>query len=124
MDDSINPDIAGLANSIRALFAAILTRALKDIFKPTYSDQEIYQTQALYWLKVNDFDSFTSFINICNYIEIDVDKIRYRVNVELSRMECGLPHHIKFNLGNYKFRSERSSRLPAQAAVSHSYWSE
>ena len=100
MDNSTNLDIGGLAKSIRALFAAILTRALKDIFKPTYSDQEIYKTQALYWLKVNDFDSFTSFINICNYIEIDVDNIRHRVNVELSRMECGLPHHIKFNLGN------------------------
>jgi len=95
MDNSTNPDIAGLAKSIRALFAAILTRALKDIFKPTYSDQEIYQTQALYWLTVNDFDSFTSFINICNYIEIDADNIRHRVNVELSRIECGLPASVK-----------------------------
>jgi len=123
MDNSTSLDIGGLAKSIRALFAAILTRALKDIFKPTYSDQEIYKTQALYWLTVNDFDSFTSFINICNYIEIDVDNIRHRVNVELSRMESGLPHHIKFNLGNYKFRSKRSSGRPAKAAVSHSNWS-
>ena len=123
MDNSTSLDIGGLAKSIRALFAAILTRALKDIFKPTYSDQEIYKTQALYWLTVNDFDSFTSFINICNYIEIDVDNIRHRVNVELSRMECGLPHHIKFNLGNYKFRSEPSNGRPAKAAVSHSHWS-
>ena len=123
MDNSTSLDIGGLAKSIRALFAAILTRALKDIFKPTYSDQEIYKTQALYWLTVNDVDSFTSFINICNYIEIDVDNIRHRVNVELSRMECGLPHHIKFNLGNYKFRSKRSSGQPAKAAAGHSYWS-
>lgn len=123
MDNPTNPDIAGLAKSIRALFAAILTRALKDIFKPTYSDQEIYQTQALYWLKVNDFDSLTSFINICSYLEIDVDIIRHRVSVELSRMECGLPSHIKFNLGNYNFRSKRSSGRPAKAAVSHSHWS-
>jgi hypothetical protein len=121
MDNSSNPDIAGLAQSIRALFAAIVTRALKDIFKPTYSDQEIYQTQALYWLTVNDFDSFTSFINICNYLEIDVNIIRHRVNVELSRMACGLPNHIKFNLGNYKFRSKRSSEQPAEAAVSQSH---
>lgn len=122
MDNSTNPDIGGLAKSIRALFAAILTRALKDIFKPTYSDQEIYKSQALYWMTVNDVESFTSFINICNYIDIDVDNIRHRVDVELSRMECGLPHHIKFNLGNYKFRSKRSSDRPAEAAVSHSYW--
>ena len=114
MDNSTNLDIGGIAKSIKALFAAILTRALKDIFKPTYSDHEIYKTQALYWLKVNDFDSFTSFINICNYMEINVDNIRHRVNVELSRMECGLPHHIKFNLGNYKFRPERSSGRPAK----------
>ena len=123
MDNPTNPDIAGLAKSIRALFAAILTRALKDIFKPTYSDQEIYQTQALYWLTVDDFDSLTSFINICNYLEIDVDKIRHRVNVELSRMECGLPNHIKFNLGNYNIRSKRTSGRPAKAAVSHTHWS-
>jgi len=114
MDNSTNLDIGGMAKSIKALFAAILTRALKDIFKPTYSDHEIYKTQALYWLKVNDFDSFTSFINICNYMEINVDNIRHRVNVELSRMECGQPHHIKFNLGNYKFRPERSSGRPAK----------
>ena len=123
MENSTSLDIGGLAKSIRALFAAILTRALKDIFKPTYSDQEIYKTQALYWLTVNDIDSFTSFINICNYIEIDVDNIRHRVNVELSRMECGLPHHIKFNLGNYQFRSKPSSGRPAKAPVSHSNWS-
>ena len=117
MDNPTNPDIAGLAKSIRALFAAILTRALKDIFKPTCSDQEIYQTQALYWLTVNDSDSFTSFINICNYLEIDVDIIRHRVDVELSRMECGLPNHIKFNLGNYNFRSKRSSGRSARRVV-------
>jgi hypothetical protein len=121
MENSTNIDIGGLAKSIRALFAAILTRALKDIFKPTYSDHEIYKTQALHWLTANDFNSFTSFINICSYMEIDVDNIRHRVNHELSRMECGLPHHIKFNLGNYKFRSEATSGRPAKAHASHSY---
>jgi hypothetical protein len=38
-----DPDIGGLAKSIRSLYAAILTRAIKDIFKPTYSDYEIYK---------------------------------------------------------------------------------
>lgn len=106
MDNSTNPDIKELAKSIRALFAAILTRALKDIFKPTYSDQEIYKSQALYWLTVNDFDSFTSFINICSYLDIDVDNIRRIVNAELIRLERGFPQNIKFNLGFYKLRFE------------------
>lgn len=89
-------EIGGLASSIRALFVAILTRALKDIFKPTYSDHEIYKTQALYWISNDDYESVTSFLNICNFLEIDVDDIRRKVNVEMSRMERGLPHRIKF----------------------------
>lgn len=94
-------EIPGLAESIRALFVAILTRALKDIFKPTYSDHEIYKTQALYWIAEDDSESFTSFINICNYLDIDVDNIRQTVSMEISRIECGLPHRIKFKQGNY-----------------------
>ena len=109
MDNSTNPDIKELAKSIRALFAAILTRALKDIFKPTYSDQEIYKSQALYWLTVNDFDSFTSFINICSYLDIDVDNFRHIVNAELKGLERGFPQNIKFNLGYYKLQSEHIS---------------
>ena len=102
-----DPDIEGLARSIRGLFVGILTRALKDIFKPTYSDHEIYRTQALHWITVDDFDSFTSFINICSYLDINVDKIRQTVNAELRRLECDLPLHIKFSLGNYKLRLEQ-----------------
>jgi hypothetical protein len=109
MDNSTNPDIKDLAKSIRALFAAILTRALKDIFKPTYSDQEIYKSQALYWLTVNDSDSFTSFINICSYLDIDVDNIRHIVNAEVKRLERGLPQNIKFNLGYYKLQFKHIS---------------
>ncbi|WP_319523925.1 hypothetical protein [uncultured Desulfosarcina sp.] len=109
MDNSTNPDIRELGKSIRALFAAILTRALKDIFKPTYSDQEIYKSQALYWLTVNDFDSFTSFINICSYLDIDVDNIRHIVNAEIKRLERGFPQNIKFNLGYYKLQFEHIS---------------
>ena len=87
MSDALSntePDIGGLSNSIRGLFVGILTRALKDIFKPTYSDREFYKTQAIYWITVDDFDSFTSFINICSYLDIDVDYIRHIVNAELS----------------------------------------
>ena len=76
-------DIGVLSNSIRGLFVGILTRALKDIFKPTFSDHEYYKTQALHWVTVDDFDSFTSFINICSYLDIDVDYIRHIVNAEL-----------------------------------------
>jgi len=95
-----DPDIGALANSIRGLFVGILTRALKDIFKPTFSDHEFYKTQALHWITVDDFDSFTSFINICNYLDIDVDYIRHIVNAELRKLKCGVPLHIKLNLGN------------------------
>ena len=76
-------DIGVLSNSIRGLFVGILIRALKDIFKPTFSDHEYYKTQALHWVTVDDFDSFTSFINICSYLDIDVDYIRHIVNAEL-----------------------------------------
>ena len=95
-----DPDINGLAISIRSLFFGILARALKDIFKPAFRDHEIYKTQALYWITVDDYESFTSFINICFYLDIDADNIRDIVNAELKRLESGLPLHIKFNLAN------------------------
>ena len=91
-----DPGIRILPGAIRALFIAILTRALKDIFKPTYSDQEIYKSQALHWITVDDFESVTSFINICSHLDIDVENIRQIVNVEIDRIERGLPHRIKF----------------------------
>ena len=103
MSDTLSvsdPDIRALANSIRGLFVGILTRALKDIFKPTFSDHEFYKTQALHWITVDDFDSFTSFINLCSYLDIDVDYIRHIVNAELRKLKCGVPLHIKLNLGN------------------------
>lgn len=93
-------DIGALTNSIRGLFVGILNRALKDIFKPTFSDHEIYKTQALYWITVDDLDSFTSFINICSYLDIDVDYIRHIVYAELRKLKCGVPLYIKSNLGN------------------------
>jgi hypothetical protein len=104
-----DPDIGGLAKSIRSLYAAILTRAIKDIFKPTYSDYEIYKTQALYWIATDDSESITSFISICNHLDIDVDNTRHIINVELSRIERGLPHRIKFSMGDYTMRTGRDS---------------
>ena len=104
-----DPDIGGLAESIRSLYAAILTRAVKDIFKPTYSDHEIYKSQAQYWIAINDSESITSFINICNHLDIDVDNTRHIINVELSRIERGLPHRIKFSTSNYKMRTGSDS---------------
>ena len=95
-----DPDIGSLAESIRSLYTAILTRAIKDIFKPTYSDHEIYKTRAQYWIAIDDSESITSFINICNHLDIDVDSIRHTINVELSRIERGLPHRIKFKMSN------------------------
>ncbi len=95
-----DPDIGRLAISIRSLYAAILTRAIKDIFKPTYSDYEIYRTQALYWIAINDSESITSFINICNHLDIDADDARHIINVELSRIDRGLTHRIKFTTRN------------------------
>jgi hypothetical protein len=94
-----DPDIGRLTRSIRALFSAILTRALKDIFKPSYGDHEIYKTQALYWMTVDDHSSITSFISICSYLDIDASKIRHKVNTELGRIECNMPHQTKINLG-------------------------
>jgi len=104
-----DPDIGRLAISIRLLYAAILTRAVKDIFKPTYSDHEIYKSQALYWIAVNDSESITSFINICDLLDIDVNEFRHIINVELSRMERGLPHRIKFSMSDYNMRTESDS---------------
>jgi hypothetical protein len=114
MSDALSipdPDIGDLANSIRGLFAGILSRALKDIFKPTFSDHEFYKTQALHWITVDDIDSFTSFINICSYLDIDVDYIRRIISAELRNLECGVPLHIKLNLNNYKLRFEHNEPL-------------
>ena len=118
-----DPDIGGLKRSLRALFASILARALKDIFKPTYSDHEIYKTQALYWIRVDDTDSISSFISICSYLDIDADKIRHKVNVELSRIEGDMAYHRQFNLGDHRLRSERPKGQSAETIVSHSCWS-
>jgi hypothetical protein len=95
---SSDPNIGELAKSIRGLFVGILSRALKDIFKPTFSDHEFYKTQALHWISIDDFDSFTSFINICSYLDIDVDYVRHIINAELRKLEGGVPLHIKLNL--------------------------
>lgn len=114
-----DPDTSGLVRSIRALFAAILARALKDIFKPAYSDHEIYKIQALHWITVDDPDSITSFINICGYLDIDADKIRHKVRVELSRIECDMLHHIKSDTGNKKVPSERPGGRSAGTVASH-----
>ncbi len=118
-----DPDIGGLTRSIRALFAAILARALKDIFKPAYGDHEIYKTQALYWISIDDQDSFTSFTSICSYLDIDADKIRHKVNVELGKMECDRAFHNTFNIGDYKLRHEGPRGLPEERIVRHSCWS-
>ena len=104
-----HPDIGRLSESIRSLYVAVLNRAIKDIFKPTYSDHEIFKSQALYWIAVNDSESITSFINICNLLNIDVDGIRHIINAELSRMERGLPHRIDFRTSSYKMRTGRDS---------------
>ena len=96
-----DPDIGRLAESIRSLYVAILQRAVKDIFKPTHSDHEIYRSQALYWISVDDFESINSFVNICNHLDINVDEFRHVLNLELGRIERGLPHRIKFSLSNH-----------------------
>ena len=101
-----DPNIGRTAKSIRALFVAILTRALKDIFKPTYNDYEIYKTQALNWIAVDDPESITSFINVCNHLEFDPEQIRRTVNLELDRMNQGLPHRIKFKIGSYNMPAD------------------
>ena len=54
-------DIERIIRSTRALFVAILSRALKDIFKPTYDDDDLNKRQALHWIAINDLESFTSF---------------------------------------------------------------
>jgi hypothetical protein len=96
-------DIGRLTKSIRALFSAILTRALKDILKPSYSDHETYKTQALYWMTVDDHSSITSFISICSYLDIDATKIRHKVNTELGRVEWNTPHQTNINLGRTNY---------------------
>jgi hypothetical protein len=91
-------DIGRLSESIRSLYVAILNRALKDIFEPAQSDHEIYRNQALYWIAVDDFESINSFVNICSHLDINVDEFRQVLNVELGRIERGLPHRIKFSV--------------------------
>ena len=100
-----DPDIGRSAESIRSLYVAILNRAIKDIFKPTYGDHEIYRTQALHWISVDDSESITSFVNICNHLDINVDDFRHIINVELGRIERGLPHRIKFSAINHSIRT-------------------
>ncbi len=80
-------DLLRVTRSTRALFAAILTRALKDIFKPTYDDYDLYKKQALHWIEANDLESFTSFLNICDYLDIDVERIRRSVYNEMGKIE-------------------------------------
>jgi hypothetical protein len=82
-------DIERITRSTRALFIAILMRALKDISKPTYKDYDLYKKQALKWVEVNDLESFTSFVNICNYLDINVDRVRRSVYMEMRKNELG-----------------------------------
>jgi len=80
-------DIERIITSTRALFVAILTRALKDVTKPTYNDYNLYKNQALHWIEINDPESFTSFVNICNYLDIDVDRFRHSVHIKMRKTE-------------------------------------
>jgi hypothetical protein len=80
-------DIEPVVRSTRALFVAILSRALKDIFRPAYDDYEFYKKQALHWIEINDLESFTSFVNICNYLDIDADRVRHSVYIEMRKVE-------------------------------------
>jgi hypothetical protein len=80
-------DIEPVIRSTRALFVAILSRALKDIFRPAYDDYDLYKKQALHWIEINDLESFTSFINICNYLDIDADRVRRSVYIEMGKVE-------------------------------------
>lgn len=82
-------DIKPSIRSTRALFVAILSRALKDILKPTCDDYDLYRKQALHWIEVNDLESFTSFVNICNYLDLDVDRVRSIVTVKMRKIELG-----------------------------------
>lgn len=120
---SPDPDIGGLTRSLRALFAAILARALKDIFKPAHGDHEIYKAHALYWISIDDPDSFTSFTSICSYLDIDADEIRHKVNVQLGKMEPEMAFHIPFNIGDHKLKYEDPGGLPEETIVRHSCWS-
>lgn len=78
-------DLEPIIRSTRALFVAILTRALKDIFRPTYDDHDLHKRQALHWIEVNDLETFTSFVNICSYLDVDVDRVRRAVSIELRK---------------------------------------
>jgi hypothetical protein len=83
-------DIERITRSTRALFVAILTRALRDIFKATDDDYDLYKRQALHWIEVNDLESFTSFVNICNYLNLDADRVRRSVHTKMSKIELGV----------------------------------
>ena len=79
-----------ITRSTRALFVAILSRALKDIFKSTCDDYDLYQRQALHWIEADDLESFTSFLNICNYLDIDVEQVRRSVTIAVNKNELGM----------------------------------
>jgi hypothetical protein len=89
-------DIERITRSTRALFVAILSRALKDISKPTHDDDDLNKRQALHWIAANDLESFTSFLNICNYLDIDVDRVRRSVSTEICKIELGIQHQPSF----------------------------
>ena len=88
-------DIVRITRSTRALFVAILRRALKDVFKPTHVGNDLHKKQALHWIQINDIDSFTSFLNICSYLDIDVDRVRRSVHMELRKIELGMQPLIR-----------------------------
>ena len=78
-----------IIRSTRALFVAILSLALKDAFKPTREDLDLHKRQALHWIEANDLESFTSFVNICDFLDIDADRVRRSVFSEMCKIEIG-----------------------------------
>ena len=99
-----NEDFINFAKNIAMHIAATspLSIQAEDVAEEIINrEKEIYKSQALYWIKEDDSESFTSFINICNYLDIDVDNIRKTVSLEISRMEYGLPYRIKFKQGSH-----------------------
>ena len=87
---SSDQDMERITRSTRALFVAILSRALRDIFKPTRDGYDFHKQQALNWLEVNDRESFTSFLNICDYLDIDEERVRRRIYIKMSKIEPGV----------------------------------
>ncbi len=94
-------DIERISRSTKALFAAILTRALKDVLKPSYGDYDLDKKQALHWIEINDVESFTSFVNICNYLDISVDRARHSIYIELCKIELGMPSKSSAKIDNH-----------------------